>query len=444
MTTLKIPRISDAVAFKLFKKLGERFHCQALGIDLGAFIETLNVKLASEPDGRLTYIIDKDAHSIRSISCSVLGLTIQYQRDPSGNSPFYDNIHISEPARTRDFDDQRLELLAFLDSEFKIFDPARVVENPLALSEEQSQLLAIHNETLARLEKLNEDLVTQSIANRAELEKSFSAKVSEIEEQFQKKEEELKEDLAKREGILTKKEEDLEIKIKSIDDRDNTHARRQIRDGMLADVAERIQNFGVSEATAAKRVPVRVAIGVLLLVFIGLIVVTLQDLSRWSDAPFYVAKAADISVDLLREKTIEKYWLWTRLTLLTFGLLGTFLYYIRWENRWAEQHIASELQLQQFHIDVNRASWVIESCLEWRKETGSALPKALISSITNGLFVDGRKELEAVVHPADQLASALLGSASNLKLKLGENELEVKPNKIPKKPIPVTAKPQDD
>lgn len=107
------------------------------------------------------------------------------------------------------------------------------------------------------------------------------------------------------------------------------------------------------------------------------------------------------------------------------------MYYIRWQNRWAEQHASSEFQLQQFHIDVNRANWVIESCLEWRKDTESVIPTVLLESITRNLFDNKTDDIEKAIHPSDELASALLGSASKLKMKIGENELEFdKPGKI--------------
>ena len=85
---------------------------------------------------------------------------------------------------------------------------------------------------------------------------------------------------------------------------------------------------------------------------------------------------------------------------------------------------------------MNRANWVIESCLEWRKETDSPIPNDLLASITNNLFINNETELERVIHPADELASALMGSASKLKLKIGDNEQEFdKPKKINNKPL---------
>ena len=143
------------------------------------------------------------------------------------------------------------------------------------------------------------------------------------------------------------------------------------------------------------------------------------------------AKVSTIEPD---QKTL--YWCWLRISLYSFGLLGTILYYIKWANKWADYHSTSEFQLQQFYIDINRANWAIESCLEWRKNTDSVIPKQLLESITKNLFTSENSEQEKISHPADELASALLGSSSKLKLNIAGHELEIdKPGKIkPKNP----------
>lgn len=144
---------------------------------------------------------------------------------------------------------------------------------------------------------------------------------------------------------------------------------------------------------------------------------------------------ADRELSLTPEpiETAVRVWHWLRLLLSSFGLIGTLLYFIKWQNKWADRHAESEFELQQFQLDVNRASWVIESCLEWRKETSNHVPAELLKSITHNLFSRGNAEVENVVHPADALASALMGSASKVKLKMGDSDVEFdKPGKIAK------------
>jgi hypothetical protein len=103
-------------------------------------------------------------------------------------------------------------------------------------------------------------------------------------------------------------------------------------------------------------------------------------------------------------------------------------------NRWFEQHSLTEFHLKQFELDMERASWLVETSLEWKDAKGTAMPPELMKSLSTGLF-NNRDEVEQVVHPADQLASALLGSASAIKLQAGESSIEVDPKKLKKQKI---------
>ena len=104
-------------------------------------------------------------------------------------------------------------------------------------------------------------------------------------------------------------------------------------------------------------------------------------------------------------------------------------------NRWFDRHADAKFQLRKLSLDVDRASWVIESALEWRSGTNSVLPKILLESITRNLFNNGNTQQEDL-HPADYLASAILGSAKNIKLGLPGTELEISGPALKKAKIP--------
>jgi hypothetical protein len=54
----------------------------------------------------------------------------------------------------------------------------------------------------------------------------------------------------------------------------------------------------------------------------------------------------------------------------------------------------------------------------------------LLESITRGLFTPADAPKEIPMHPADQLASAIMGTASKVTLKAGESAVEIdKPGK---------------
>jgi hypothetical protein len=419
---VKIPRATDRLVVDAFKEVGALYGISLAHISALGFSNLGKVNISEEPGGDLASLLDLKSTLIDSISMQLTGMGIAYHRGGKypveQKSPVYDEIVLTQNQQGELPNAEKLKIVALLNKKLKAFEPGRIAGK--GVSEEQNQLAAIHESTLERLEQLNEDLIRQSSEFRKNLELKFTEKQSKLEEGNNQQRLLLEEEFKSKTANLFEKEKQLQDKLDSIDDRDNTHVRREIRDKMLEDVKNRINNFGVSATTEKKRRPVYY--GMLLLISILAILLVYSG---------YEAKFAQID-------SISIYWLWGRFTLYSLGLVGTVLYYIKWENKWAEQHSNSEFQLQQFYIDVNRANWIIESCLEWRKETDSTLPKTLIESISRNLFDKDNNESEKVIHPADQLASALLGSASKAKLRIGDNELEFdKPKKILNKPLKV-------
>lgn len=459
---IKIPRVADRKIADTFRELGSKFGIPQAHVHALAFSDIGQISLSEEASGDWKALLQHDSCLIESMSCSIGGLSISYTRggqyQPEQKSPIYDEILLNWNNQGTPTNTQKLDIVAFLNDRLCPFEPGRVIGS--AVSEEQAQLLAIHQSTLERLERLNEDLIRQSSEFRKGLEEKFEEKVKQAEAEYTEKKQRLEIDGEAFSAQVEAKERALDEKLQVIDDRNNTHVRREIRNRMLDDVKQRINQFGVSKITADKRRPVLVGILALLTTFVGLLGWTgyeiaamdsqyfsmleaIRNISAWGPEKI---KAAGLGADTIAKVSATDvdrthlFWLWGRFTLFSFGLIGTILYYIKWQNRWAEQHIGSEFQLQQFYIDVNRANWVIESCLEWRKETDSAIPKELLGSITTGLFVNNQTEPERVIHPADELASALLGTASKLKLKVGDSELDFdKPKKISNTPIKVGA-----
>lgn len=435
---IKIPRLSDRSIVEAFKTLANQYGVPSIHVSALGYANIGTVNLSDEESEVWKSLLDLDSYLIDSMSLAIGGLSIAYARGgqyPSEQkSPIYDEIVLNWNNQESPTNKQKLEIVAYLNKTLRSFEPDRIIHG--GVSDESSQLLAIHQDTLKRLELLNEDLIRQSAEFRRDLEQKFDEKVKLSDDDYAKKKELLKADTDALSNQLNVKESALDKKLKAIDDRDNTHVRREIRDRMLDDVKQRISKFGVSATTERKRLPVLLGIAILIATFAGLLIWTAHEISTVDRLSLSISAAVQGSSGSVEsaassDKT-NLYLLWIRFTLFSLGLVGTLLYYIKWQNKWAEQHSSSEFQLQQFYIDVNRANWVIESCLEWRKETVSPIPKELLASITNGLFVNNQAEPERVIHPADELASALMGSASKLNLKVGDSELEFdKPKKIP-------------
>jgi hypothetical protein len=445
----KIPKASDKVLLSFCRHLSEIYDPIAVSTQALGGIHLTGLPTADDDRGWST-IIELNSALISNLQISIGGLGVHYYRNTRNpaDATIYDEILISYNANAGEvLPDDRLRIIAAVNSKLKAFDPkASLVTSGIAAN---NYLEALHQSTLNRLEELGEDIVRKGIETYSRLEAEFVERRRSQDEEVQRTKSNLEQQHAVELNRLHVAQEEFERRKSEIDDRDNTHARREIRNSMLNDVKARIENFGVSDLTTAKRRPVAQGLAALALSFAILVIATAAEIfyehriaslaysksetvlhsenPTRTDAPVAQPKTA-----LTEPDRTSLFYLWVRFSLLSAGMLGILFYYVRWQNRWADQHAASEFQLQQFYIDVNRANWVIESGLEWRKETEAEMPDIVLSSITKNLF-NAAHEVPPVLHPADELASALLGSASKLKLKAGDSELEFdKPAKIPK------------
>lgn len=184
---------------------------------------------------------------------------------------------------------------------------------------------------------------------------------------------------------------------------------------------ERSSSFTLTKGTQRLRWPVHIASGV---VFAIAVFFSYQ----YSTELFQYLQVDSISVvtaTLLSLKSLG----------FTFLAVATGVFYIRWLNHWFNQHAEAEFRLKQFQLDVDRASWVVETVLEM-KSGKDVIPTALLTSLTRNLFEQDSLDDNEKMHPADELASALLGTASNVRVKAGDAELTFSGKDLKKKMKP--------
>lgn len=325
---IKIPRMPDRTIIEFFQKLGELHSVSSIKVNALGFASIGQVDLSSIDENEdIQAILKHDSSLIDTCSIGLTALSLVYHRGgqlpAEQKSPIYDEISIIQNQQHANelSNVEKLRIIALINSDLEAFEPGRIVQG--SLSTEQNQLLSIHQSTLERLERLNEDLVRQSSDFRKNLEETFCEKSKNLEDELKLKQNKLEENHQKKADNLEEKEKQLENRLAEIDDRDNTHVRREIRDSMLDDVKNRISNFGVSESTEKKRWPVLIGILALSMTLILLMIFSIYELHIAENNP---------------SDSIRIYWLWIRFALFSFGLVGTILYYIKWQNWWAEYH----------------------------------------------------------------------------------------------------------
>ncbi len=227
----------------------------------------------------------------------------------------------------------------------------------------------------------------QRIARKEEdLDQRYNEKYNELDRHYQSSKEKLE-----------SKEEELAQRIAEIDDRDNRHVRREISENFTKLIRDRTSKFDLSKNTISKRDILNVVLLVALVA--TLISLTLQLMYTSTDPSIY---------EIIRQ------------IITALGFTGLLIYYIRWSNRWADQHAREEFRLLRLDLDMGRANWLVEMALEWQEKKGVEIPEVLLNQLSSNLFKDPDQPSE-ILHPADELASAIFGSATEINLPIGNN-----------------------
>ena len=249
-------------------------------------------------------------------------------------------------------------------------------------------------------EKLQEDM---SIF-RQKIQDEFESNKKQLEEVYQAKKE--KDDTATEEirKTLKEKTEALNEREKQLDDRNSKHVRRQIRDEIKKNLQGRSEKFHLTSGTRRLRLPIHIILISLITVLVFQIIV-----------PFLIHPTLTSSI-----KNTD---------LLILGIKSLFLgaaiwYYIRWQNAWFQKHADEEFNQKAFELDLDRASWLVEMAMEWQDEKGTEIPEYLVDKLSKNLFTKDENETP-ILHPADQLASALMGSSSSIELNTNGNKIKL-------------------
>lgn len=269
------------------------------------------------------------------------------------------------------------------------------------LQEISSQILTRFSERATELEKQYQE---QYQARRSALETEASEAKRQLDEDLKKQRDELQTAYNAKDNELTEREKQLAERLKEADDKDNRFARRKIRQDLKKSLKERATKFELTEGTRRLRWVIHGFAGIMLLSFLTGAIITGNELLTVLSLP-NLGDLVWLSVAF-------------RQVLFTLAFSATAVFYLRWNNAWFDQHAQEEFRLKRLELDFDRASWVVEMALEWKEDRGTELPPELLDRLTAELFAAPENKPQSL-HPADQLASALLGSSAEVELNLG-------------------------
>lgn len=422
MQKLPIPSTSDSTLIECFSNVPtlESFkYTLRIGlVGTNTYIDNLEPEKL-KTDAIIQKLIAAQGNTIYHITLSVGTYIVNYHRggDTEPKSAYLDVLVFSENSSSHQKTisiNSRVELSQYFTKQLRRFDPT-VAVHP-ALTKEQADLATAHSAILTRLEALSGQLMQESHAYRQSVDLEFTQREQGRIEELQQQKTQLEEKFDTKHKAVEAEKSRLEKLKEELDDKSNTHARRQIRQDILGEIKKRQTEFSLTKGTNRLRTPIMVAM-LLLTLFFGI-------LTYLSATNFYsIVQGNDTNMIIVAA---------IKQVLYSIGTVGSIIFFIRWQNRWSEQHSNAEFQLKQFELDMERASWLVETSLEWKDAKGTAIPPELLNSLSRNLFTHKDAETDPLVHPVDQLASALLGSAAAIKLQAGNAMIDLDPKKLSK------------
>jgi hypothetical protein len=287
-----------------------------------------------------------------------------------------------------------IKFLSAVHEHFRAY--GRTAATDEVLGRELTEFYRQREELLTRLERVHTEMLEANEAYRRRLEESAAVDRQNLDTEFQRRRDELDAE-QKKEAALSEREAALQTQIAKLDDRSSTHARRDVRQELKKIVAERTASFHLSRDTVRKRAPVHILFIVLILAS-G----TLFALALLGRLPTPTALAS---------------WLVAfRMSVIGAAFAAAIIFYIRWADHWFRQHADEEMRLKRLELDLDRATWVVEMALEWKREKDTDIPQELVDRLSRNLFESDASSRPR--HPGEELASALLGASSGLSINL--------------------------
>lgn len=314
--------------------------------------------------------------------------TLQIERQRNRTSDLL-TLTISDSAATENAIQSSVEILR----EFPQAPNLQMVES--VLGTQLADFYSTREVGLLRLEGLAQKIIEETERYRSTLDARLDSKLQDLEGSYEAKRKELDEELGRERAELEQQEVELEARRKELDDRDNTHARRELRKLLQTELQQRGQQFTLTAGTSKKRRGVHALFGGLLALGVGFIVVTL--IQTWNDPTSLVPAV--------------------RLSLGAVTVITTFIFYIRWVDSWFRQHADEEFHLKRMSLNVDRASWIVETAMEWQRENKSAIPTQLLEQLAKDIFSPNNGGVP-IRHPAEEMLAAALSTASGLRMKL--------------------------
>lgn len=323
-------------------------------------------------------------------------------------NPFVDGIEITGPSAKSD----RLDLLQRITKHLSLAPPGQasadslepLVQSSLILDRVSEAAATVVEHTVERQREL--DIYREELEQRAE---------DEVTERLKKLDRDHEVALA----AVQAREEGVKKQLSTLDDRENTHVRRELQAKMALLPEETLKAGLLNRSVWPFAIPVclaALAVGVLM-AFIVRELSNLDDLAKAitgviNDGMMNDAHKASLVENMNRTILFGQ----VRIAVQTVGAGLLVWFALRLASNRYRQISRWEHDLHRFRLDTERASFLVEGDLEARKLSQNGLPDVMLDRFSRGLFASGPSESG---NDSDELGSTLghlLGRAASVKL----------------------------
>ncbi len=356
-----INRLSDNLIFSLIQEIETTGNYTNPDVRIG------RKKVELDNDKFKALGLGKNTYSITGFSLSSLEhIRIQFSRGLASSknfnerepSPYHDQILIE------DFDPNgqvaETEFLVAANKAIAKYLPGNFARKGPQFPAEQAEFI---NQQFSQLTASVTDLTTVAAERQValdryklELEADHSKRLSDLDKSYS-------EQLA---SLDRKKSELAEIQ-KALDDREHMHVRRQLREEITSNLESRLQKPLVSSASKSTRNMVAL--------------ICLGSAAALFGFAFSTQTLFGSTTDL-----VEKWFIVLKSLLAGAGATGFLAYAVSWLRKTYIDDVALERSLERYSLDVNRASWSIETLMEMSKKEGAEVPSIWVQGVCNDLF----------------------------------------------------------
>lgn len=413
-TEFIVGKIPDRTIIELFDSLTEKFG------KISHSYQMAEVQFQDPPESMRK--AKHPSYAITNANVSTEGDRFQVTVSRNHNSsPYFDLIRVSVAQnQNRPTPNQFLEMEELVRSKVKFPDPSIqfAQDNQLVgiLEKEVSSLASLHQKLVADAIELRQNLDLEDASRR----KALDDKTLEAETALANKENDSLERIAE-------EREELDKKLKEFDFSDHMRARRQLRE----QITTQVQGF-LARAPSTLQSTQKFAYVTVICLFGAFAAGALAFLSlqafialAGSTAVAVNPTAPQVAAPLPADHTFLLWMLALRGLVLSVATVGFLAYLITFLRRSYDDEVTTLRDLQRYGMDINRASWVIETAMEMTAKEGAQLPDRWVEGACAGLFQNGRNDNKEVGSLA--ALGAVMGLGPEVSIGPGGASLKLQP-----------------